>query len=252
MGFWEFLNNNSNSLLLFANLALVIVTLIYVIFTKKTLDLSKRQLGLMQTPIIGMEIEEMHINRKQWGRDLQVVLKILNLGAVPALEINIDSEIKLKHSNIDSEKTIPSSTEPSFIPFLRTGAELSQESDFIAVTQFFDSDFVVHVLQEFKKQFELNTEKLKKFQEPEYDSVILCIYVYYKNNLNQCFISYFETYIVNDEPMRKYEFSDEQYITLKQIYFQKRKFYSEPIDEKEFCKDIEMRNKKRKKLQKII
>ncbi|HVP96030.1 MAG TPA: hypothetical protein VMS83_02670 [Methanoregula sp.] len=216
----------------------------------KILKLTQRQIGLLQIPIIGIEIDDMYINEDKYGGDLQVILKISNLGTVPALEIKVDSEIKLKYSKYGDEK-IPSTDGLSFHPFLRAGEVLSQNSDFISVTQFYDSLFAKNLMLNFKKNNELNEERLKNAQEVKHDSATLSIYIYYKNNLNQNFRSYFETNIVTDFGRNKQANPSDESQHLIQIYLQNRKFCSEPISEREFFEEIKKREVKRKKIQEM-
>ena len=255
MDYLGWINTNAGALSFFATFVLVVITAFYVFFTKKMLDSSKKQIevmqnqiGLMQIPIIGIEIDDMYINEGKLGGDLQVILKLSNLTTVPALGINVDSEIKSKYSKYGEEK-IPSTEGRSFHPFLRANEVLTQDSDFFSVTQFYDSPFAENLMQNFKKNDELNTERLKNSQEVEHDSVTLYVYVYYKNNLNQYFKSYFETNISTELGRCEKENPSDEGIQLIQIYRQNRKFRSEHISENEFFEEIKKMDVKREKLQ---
>jgi hypothetical protein len=248
-GFIGWINTNSGALSFFATVLMVIVTIVYVMVTKKILESSKQQMSLMQNPIIGITIDDMGIMNDD-SRNLHcfsVEFTLVNLGTSPALQIYWDVEIKLKYSGINGENVIPQSDGPAFYPFLIANATTKDDC---GISHY--GTFLRYLTQNFQKQYESNMERLKSAQEPEYDAVSLRVHVYYKNNLNQHFKSYFETDIVNESPLISNEFYDSQNIKITPIDLPQQKFSAIFITEKEKENEISSRNSKREKLKNEI
>jgi hypothetical protein len=248
LGFLNGINSYSGALTFFATLFLVIVTVVYVIITNKILESSKQQMGLLQNPVIGIQIDNMGIfyDPTKELHGFSVEISIVNLGSAPALEIYQDAEIRLKYSNIGGENILPQEFGLSFYPFLR----VDSKSDNFGFTYW--NEVANHLKQDFTKQYAKNAELLEKSQEPEYDAVTLCIFVYYKNNLNQHFKSYFETYIVNGTPLQPINLSADYDINIISINLPKQIFYAKPITKNEYENEITSRNLKREKLSKFF
>ncbi len=164
---------------------LVVITGMYVYFTKKILDSSIRQLNLLPNPVIGIQIKEMVIG-KVFGRsrrNMSICLSLTNIGNAPAIEILIDGEIILKYSDIKGEKAIPARFDPSSIPFISKGQELSEGHN---TDLSFGNTCIDHLFDDFREFERLNIHRIKTDPTKEaYKSSKLKIYVYYQNNLGQ-------------------------------------------------------------------
>jgi hypothetical protein len=163
------------------------------------------------------------------------------LGNAPALEVLIDSEIKLNFSDIKGENIIPSRWD-SVVPYIRVGEELNSLNSELLFAQSFNSDLFEHMVQGFKKERELNDKLIKENLEPKYSSSILLIDAYCKNSFNQYFKSHFETHLIFPE-------YQENYTEVKPIYSPSQKFYSNPLSEDDYKKETTLRKLKREKLQ---
>jgi hypothetical protein len=240
MAILEWINTYSGALTFFATLILVIITAVYVKYTQKIMESTKKQFISQQNPVIGIKTGEMYLVELDDGyREFNAEFHLTNLGNAPALEVIIESEIKLNISNIKGENSIPSRW-ASVVSYIRVGEELDVEPNCV---QSFDSNVFKHMIQGFKKERELNNKRIKKNFEPEYSSSILSIDVYCKNSFNQYFKSHFETHLIQGE-----KFPD--YIEVKPFFSPNQKFYSNPISEDEFKKETTIRKLKREKLPK--
>jgi hypothetical protein len=255
MGIWEWFNQNSNALLIIANIALVIVTLVYVILTKKILDSSRQQINFIHNPVLGIMLNKMQIDPDKGDRHriLNISIDIVNLGNAPSLEILIDSEIELKYSEIQGQRIIPSIYEPRLIPYLRVGENFSTD---YRHNIYFGSTLNVNLISDFEKASRLNYERIHINPTREsYTSSILRIFVYYKNNLNQNFVSIYETLLdvdkIADDPIPymvsgKSALPDDKAIILGEYPFKSPKFFAKPIQENTRNSEISSRNSKRK------
>jgi len=121
-----FLNQNYGAISAISSVILILVTAAYVVLTKQILESTKHEIELSYSPVIGIRLGDMNIlpvfgdNRRSFGVDFSIT----NVGNAPAIEVQIDSEIELTHSNIEGENVIPARFEPSMIPFLRQGEEI--------------------------------------------------------------------------------------------------------------------------------
>ncbi|GAG59067.1 unnamed protein product [marine sediment metagenome] len=119
----NWLGINGSILSLLVTIILVIITGVYVYFTKRILDSSIRQLNLLPNPVIGIRIEHMTVG-KVFGpsrRNFSIGLSLTNVSNAPAIEVLIDAELTLQYSNIKGEKVIPVRFEPNSVPFIRQG-----------------------------------------------------------------------------------------------------------------------------------
>jgi hypothetical protein len=264
LDFLTLMNQNSGALTVISSIILIIITSIYVYLTKKILDSNKHDIELSYSPVIGIKINQMSILPVygEGRRGFIVDLTIVNVGNAPAIEVKIDSEIELKHSDIKGEKIIPTRREPALIPFLRSGEEIpdshAHDHDFqIALTsQNFGNTCIDHMIFDFTKDRELNLERIHS--DPSHESYVstkLRIYVYCKNHLNQYFLSQYETYIepfrVEGNPIPCFVIlnnpglPNDRKIELIQEHFRRPIFLTKPISHEEMMQAINDRNRKR-------
>lgn len=258
--FLNYLNANSGSLLFISNILLVIITGAYVILTKRILESTKRDLDLSYSPVIGIRINDMTIgpvygpDRRNFG----VGLTVVNVGNAPAIQVLVDSEIVLKYTEIEGEKVIPARFEPSHIPYIRQGEEITGMN----VHQSFGNSCISQMIFDFLREDLLNRERIQnQTHEEAFYSSKLRIFVYYKNHLNQYFLSAYETTIhpwtVNGVPIPGFAptqapletppvLPNDQPIELIEIAIPRPTFIANPIDMEKMNKDIEERNRKRR------
>lgn len=225
---------------LLITVVLVLINVVYVYYTKKTLDAIIRQSNLSHNPVIGIHINNMKIS-KVFGpsrRQLSVGLLLVNIGNSPAIEVLVDAEMRLQYSSINGEKVIPSRTEPSSAPFIRQGEELKDDP---MISPNFGNTCVTHLLDDFRECHRLNTLRIETDPTKEsYEASRLKIIVYYKNNVGQYFMSAYETNLHLEEIPKENETAD-----LTQIYIPRPVFCSGPIQKEQMDKEISERNKKR-------
>jgi hypothetical protein len=238
---------------------LVIITGIYVYLTKKILDSTKRELDLSYSPVIGIRIDQMRIG-PVYGpdrRDFSVNLTLVNVGNAPAIQVLVDSVIVLKFTDINGEKIIPARFEPSHLPFLRENEELTGHQ----ITQSFGNTCVSQMIFDFLRQDLMNRERIQNNpgQEPIKSSK-LRIYVYYKNHLNQYFMSAYECdlqpwsvngvlipgFAPTSAPMETLPtLPNDQSIEIIENAIPRPIFTVRPIDVEKMNTDISKRNQKR-------
>jgi hypothetical protein len=247
---------NSNFFQFLTNLALVIVTLIYVIYTKRIVDSTNQQIKFSHSPVLGISINKMVISSRYGHNNLEVTLEIANLGNAPAIEILIDSEIELKYTDYDGEKVIPSSYKPYLTPYLQINEKFTTK---LGTSKHFGAKPTYAIISDFKKMHILNMERrvINPLME-SYDASTFRIFVYYKNNLNQNFMSYYET-ILSISPNENTSIlfnQDEnsvlpsnQLIQISEHPFKSPSFFTKPISDDIPRKEILVRNKKRDRVE---
>jgi len=257
-----FLNQNYGAISAISSVILILVTAAYVILTKQILESTKHEVELSYSPVIGIRLGNMYImpvygdNRRSFGVDLTIT----NVGNAPAIEIQIDSEIELTHSNIEGEKVIPARFEPSMIPFLRQGEEFPDtnqpEPDRHATHQSYGNTCINHMIFDFTKNHELNVERVHSHPTDEsYVSTKIRIFVYCKNHLNQYFLSQYETYIepsqIEGNPIPCFAIREnpglpnDRRIELRANNIPRPKFTTRLIAYEEMMHSINERNRKR-------
>jgi len=244
MDILEWINTYSGALTFFATLILVFVTAVYVKYTQSMMKSAETQFISQQNPVIGIKINNMFLVDNSDGyRQFNIDFTLINLGNAPALEVLIDSEIKSNFFDIKGENVIPSRW-ISTIPYIRVGEELHSDpelKDTPFFSQSFNSDVFEIMDKGFKKEQKLNDKRVKKNHESEYYSNIISIEIYCKNSFNQFFKSHFETHLMLGKKFPGY-------IEVKPLFMPAPKFYSKPISEDDFNKEISLRKLKREKL----
>lgn len=252
MDFINWLQVYGSVLSLIASIILVLVTGIYVYFTKRILDSTIRQSNLVSNPVIGIKVGEMHIS-EVFGpsrRNLSIGLNLINVGNAPAIDVLVDSEIVFSYTNINGENTIPARFEPYSIPFIRPGEEISEENFH---NPSFGNQYIIHLFDDERECNRLNINRIETNPEKEsYNSSLLRVCLYYKNNLGQHFESTYETHFrVGDhikkagDPLDFIPPKDNESCQLHEINVPRSKFHSGPIKEKIMNRNIKRRNLKR-------
>jgi|WetSurMetagenome_2_1015567.scaffolds.fasta_scaffold48469_4 hypothetical protein len=263
--FVEILNENSGTLLFLSNILLILVTGFYVFLTKKILDSSKRELDLSFSPVIGIQIDDITVGPtynvgsrpNDNRRNMSINLTIVNIGNAPAIQVLVDSIVVLKYTDINGVKEIPARFEPSHIPYVIQGQEIGGD----VVSQGFGNRCISQMHFDFLNQHLLNRERIQNEPSREpYNSSKIKIFVYYKNHLNQYFISTYETYIypysANNVPIPGFAptqapistppiLPDDQIIQIRQNYIPRPIFIVKPIEENVITSEINVRNRYR-------
>lgn len=244
MDILEWVNTYSGALTFFATLILVLVTAIYVKFTQSMMESAKAQFISQQNPVIGIKIDNMFlVCNPDCDPQFNIDFTLINLGNAPALEVLIDSEIKLNLSDIKGENVIPSRW-VSTIPYIRVGEELYSDPELAGApvfSQSFNSEVSKAMEKSFKKEQISNQKRIEKNYEPEYNSSIFSIDVYCKNSFNHFFKSHFETHLFLGE-------NCPEYIEVKPFFEPNQIFYSKSIYEDDFKKEMSLRKMRREKL----
>jgi len=145
---------------------LVFLTGWYAFLTKKMLTALERQSKLSLNPVIGIEVGEMIIGKVDVidRRNMQIPVKLTNIGNAPAIEVLIDAEIVLYHSTVNGVNTIPSRFDPEMISFLKPG-ESNKKSELS-----FGNTFITAFLDSVRETYRLNIQIMQiffcKFTEP--------------------------------------------------------------------------------------
>jgi len=216
-------------------LGLVTVTTIYVIITKRILESSVKQSLLSSNPVIGINLGKMIIG-EVYGpsrRNLSIDLTLSNIGNAPAIEVLIDSEIELKYTSINGNKIIPSRFEPYEIPFIRPNQDLSDKFSSLS----FGNTLITYLIDDFRECERLNIHRINTDPTQEsFKASKLIIHVYYKNNLEQYFISKYVTYLHIEKFPNNKETSE-----LHRIFIPRPIFHAQPISKNQMLSEIEKR-----------
>lgn len=207
---FKYINNNFANILGFlANLMMVIVTVIYVIFTYKLTTNSETTTKLAeksaeyskQAASANVQmVESMHQQLKQSNhpciipniigafgtrclsgdhRQLNIDLELRNTGNGPALSVYAFAWLKPKYLNFDSDQLIPMYFLPGYKPTVSV-----EEKCTVHVK--FGPDAIKYLLNDLEKAYELNTIRVKT--DPSKSVFLgtdLVIKVYYKNISDQ-------------------------------------------------------------------
>lgn len=237
------------------NVWLVLITIIYTIFTFGLFLIQRRQFLLTTNPVISIKLLKMLINKEQ--TQLEIDLELRNIGNGPAIGITIDSEIILKNSDKYNDVLLISHWEPFSIPFLSINE--SYKSEIISKLRF-TKDNVIKLLNDFNEIEKKLEERKIKGEHYVIEEPLLNIYIYYQNNNGQYFK---ETYITPIATRRLVKIekdkttniikqttsifiNEDGTIPLNCTYIPRPKFKVHPIKEKKMKKDISLRNGKRK------
>lgn len=185
----EFLNNNSGAVTTLATTSLVIITAFYAYWTRGILEATSRQSRLSLNPVIGIEIKKITIG-KTFGpqrRNMAVDLLLTNVGNAPAISVQVDGEIILRHSKIDNHTVMPMRFEPELVPFIRSADELK------GLSLSFGNKLITHFFDDVREAHRLNLHRIATDPTREsHDASRLRVITYYENSLGQHFKSIYE------------------------------------------------------------
>ncbi|AEG18279.1 hypothetical protein [Methanobacterium paludis] len=252
MNILDWLQAYSGLLSFISSIILVVVTGIYVYFTKKIMDTSIRQSNLVSNPVVGIKLGNMGISTV-FGpsrRNMDIGLNLTNVGNAPAIEVLVDAEIEYQYTNINGEKIIPARFEPSSIPFIRPGEEVLEENQHNPT---FGNTCIAHLFDDKRENSRLNIHRIENNpRKYPYPHSILRVYIYYRNNLGQYFESTYETQFDVGNSIRKagepLDFippADDETCELRQIFIPRPIFHSGPIKKEKMEKEIIHRDSKR-------
>lgn len=241
MDILEWLQTNIVAVISLATtIVLVVINIVYIYLTKKTLDVTVRQSNLAYNPVVGIRLGNMTIGRV-FGpsrRNLGISLDITNVGNAPAIGVIVDAEIILQYSNVQGERVIPSRYEPFVLPFIRPGEDISNDR---RLSPNFGNTCITHLLDDFRERKRLNILRIETDPTKEsYEASRLRVILYYRNNLGQYFESVYETYLGLEEIPE-----DNKSAELFEVYIPRPKFHTAPIPKEKMDKEISFRNSKR-------
>ena len=241
----DWIRINEPIISLASSIMLIAVTGIYVYLTYGILGTTIRQSNLTSNPVIGIRLGKMTIS-EVWGngrRSLNIGLNLANIGNAPAINVLVDGEIILQHSNIQGEMIIPARFEPGNMPFIRYGEDLAEGPSHDLS---FGNTCITHLLDDFRECHRLNLHRIETDPtRKSHTASMLRVCIYYQNNLGQFFESIYETYLhIGKIPEGSIPENDETG-TLSQIYIPRPKYSAGPIPRDEVDKRIAERNGKR-------
>lgn len=242
----DYLQQYSGALTFLATLLLVALTAFYAYWTKGILAATANQSRLTLCPVIGIEISEIGITGV-FGpdrRNMTVALTLSNVGNAPAIEVLVDAEIELRHSNINGETTIPARFSPHMVPFIQPGQSISGPS----VYPGFGNAAIAHIFDDVRESRVLNRRRIEtKSRQESFLGSRLRIIAYYRNSLGQHFKSYYETEMTLWSETGAADIpADDESAELKQIYIPRPVFHAGVFDKPVAEREIEQRNAKRK------
>ena len=228
------------SLSLAADFAMIIVTIVYAVFTRHLVKITRQSFQCQLAPLIGIEIKKIVVG-PPFGpkrRQMSVVLSLSNVGNAPAINVLIDSEFDFRYSKISGSSTIPQRFEPTAVAFIPQGRTVSGRQ----IDQSYGNNFVSSLLDEAREAHRLNAHRIatNPSQEP-YKMSRLKVFAYYRNAVGQYFKSCYscEVFINNSKDIDKERFD------LSIIYIPHPEFYAIPIKESEMLKELAERNSRR-------
>lgn len=223
-----------------ADFAMIIVTIVYAVFTRHLVKITRQSFQCQLAPLIGIEIKKIVVG-PPFGpkrRQMSVVLSLSNVGNAPAINVLIDSEFDFRYSKISGSSTIPQRFEPMAVAFIPQGRTVSGQQ----IDQSYGNSFVSSLLDEAREAHRLNAHRIatNPSREP-YKMSRLKVFAYYRNAVGQYFKSCYscEVCIFNSKDIDKEKFD------LSIIYIPRPEFYAIPIKESEMLKELAERNSRR-------
>jgi hypothetical protein len=195
---------------------LVIITAIYAYFTyklvktasqqsKSSTDLveaTNKQIKLLSNPVIGIDVSDITITpvfNENKRRQLIAELILENLGNAPAIDLRIDGEIILEFTDLEGIKAIPAFPNAGTITYLKIGEiipnnRISSKEPHIR----FEAGCINQLITDQKERNKQRSGTL--ISDLRWSRIK--IYVYYKNNLEQYFVSTYEAcvYMLKESP----------------------------------------------------
>ena len=237
------LQQYSGALSFLATLVLVAITAYYAYVTKGILEATANQARLAQSPVVGINLVAVHISEVfgQDRRNMSVSLDVANVGNAPAIELLVDAEIDLQHSDINGLKTIPARFTPEMIAYLRPGENSDKPSPN------FGNTTIAHFFDDVRESNRLNLHRIKT--DPTRDSYRasrLRVVVYYRNVLGQYFKSVLETDISLWEPGSDNEIPpDDQQCEVHFKVLGRERFHAGTASAEQVSQELELRSQNR-------
>lgn len=223
-----------------SNAIVAFVTVVYVIYTRYLVHVTQNAYRHQLAPIVGVNVGQIEIG-EEFGpqrRNLSVELCVKNIGNAAAIDVQVDSEIEFRYSEIEGVRNIPMRFEPSFVPYLAVGDVASGNE----VSQSYGNRCIDALLDDARESHRLNSHRIATdpSQEP-YNMSRLKIFVYYKNAIGQSFRSCFTQEI----SVWKHEDIEKKKLSLTKIFVPRPEFIAMPIDKKSKDREMSERRKKR-------
>ena len=223
-----------------ADFAMIIVTIVYVVFTRHLVKITKQSFQCQLAPLIGIEIKKITVG-PPFGperRQMSVVLSLSNVGNAPAINVLIDSEFDFRYSKISGSSTIPQRFEPMAVAFIPQGETESGPQ----IDQSYGNSFVTSLLDEAREAHRLNAHRIATNPSQEfYKMSRLKVFAYYRNAVGQYFKSCYSCEVCIFDPKD----IDKDKFDLSIIYMPSPEFYAIPIKESEMLKELAERNSRR-------
>lgn len=244
----ELLNKNSGAVTTLATITLAIITAFYAYWTRGILKATSRQSRLSLNPVIGIGVKKITIGATfgRQRRNMAVDLLLTNVGNAPAISVQVDGEIILRHSRIDNHKVIPMRFETDLIPFIKSGDEFS------GLSLSFGNDLITHFFDDVREAHRLNLHRIATDPTREsHNASRLRIIVYYKNSLGQHFKSIYEIEIdiiviaKAGEKLSDGIPNDDESVEVRMIYVPRPSFHSTVFEETSAKIEIDQRNRMR-------
>lgn len=172
----------SNWLVAIATIVLALVTARYVSLTKQLLVVQSQEGLLSEAPVLGIKVKSIELSPEFSAdlhrRDLSIALDVENIGAGPALEIEIDGFLRLDYVLRDGKSWIPARFEQSLVPFLKPSERAESHSAELA----FGNHAIDALLENIKMQSDMNYERIRIDPTHEaYSGTWFCAVVSYRN-----------------------------------------------------------------------
>jgi len=225
---------------LVADFAMIIVTIIYVVFTWRLVKITKQSFQCQLVPLIGIEIKKIVVG-PPFGpgrRQMSVELCLSNVGNAPAINVLIDSEFDFRYSKISGDSIIPQRFEPTAVAFIPQGGKISGPH----IDQSYGNRFVSSLLDEAREAHRLNAHRIatNPTHEP-YKMSRLTVFSYYRNAVGQYFKGCYscEVCVFNPKDIDKEEFD------LSIVNMPHPEFRAVPIKESEMMRELSKRDSRR-------
>jgi len=240
----DLINSNSALINLLFTLTLISITGYYAYITKRILETSEKYSKLGLNPVIGIKINKISISEvfAEKRRALNISCEIANAGNAPAIEILLDSEIKLRYSKIEEESTIPMRFEPQMVSFLQPG-----QTEKIAHGLDYGNTFITHFFDDVRESSRLNLHRIETDATKDpFKTSRLYIIAYYRNSVGQYFKSFYEAEIdihskLGDDPIPR----DNQKAEVSLVYIPTPRFHAGPTELTSIENELKIRHNKR-------
>ena len=170
-------------------------------------------------------------------RELNVDLLLTNVGNAPAIEVGVDGEIILEHSQIKGHKAIPQRYEPQMIPYIMS--DLSPTGAFLAL----GNTLLTHLFDDFREYQRLNIHRIQTTPTSDsYEASRLRVIVTYRNSVGQYYASTYTVRVhLGDFPKVEIPQDDEKgHLVCVDVH--RAQFHAGPIPQDEADRSLASRN----------